>query len=108
MGISLSHKIFLQLLAEAGLPEPEKEIKFDKKRLYRFDYGYTGRKLAIEIEGGIYGRKAHGSITGILRDINKYNLALLNGWRVYRVPTDKMLKEKTIKDITKLYNQKRE
>jgi very-short-patch-repair endonuclease len=48
--------------------------------------------VAVECEGGIYTRQAHGSISGILRDIEKYNAATSLGWRVFRV-TRRMLEE---------------
>ena len=41
----------------------------------------TGR-LLVEVQGGIYGRggKAHSSIAGILRDLDRAQQACLNEW----------------------------
>ncbi len=62
------------------------EYRFMTTRKYRFDFAVLGPKirLAFEIEGGVYTRKAHGSITGILRDLEKYNLAGVSEFRVFR------------------------
>jgi hypothetical protein len=46
----------------------------------------TTRLFLIEVQGGVYGKggKAHGSITGILADIERLNQATLNGWKMLR------------------------
>lgn len=69
-----------------------REYKFDEsedERQFRFDYAWPAKKIAVEIEGGIWrkGGGAHSHPTGILRDIEKYNLAVMQGWRVIRVPS---------------------
>ena len=61
-----------------------REHKFHHKRRFKFDVAFVEEKVAVECEGGIFTRQAHGSITGILRDIEKYNLATINGWKVLR------------------------
>lgn len=60
---------------------------FDPGRKFRFDFAWPDddRKLAVEVEGGIFTGKAHGSVSGILRDVEKYDLAMLAGWRILRV-----------------------
>ena len=60
---------------------------YDAGRRFRFDFAWPDddRKLAVEVEGGIFTGKAHGSVSGILRDVEKYNLAMLAGWRILRV-----------------------
>ena len=59
-----------------GLPaEPVTEYVFCPYRKYRFDYAWPDYHVALEKEGGVFTRQAHGSVTGILRDIDKYNLA---------------------------------
>ena len=63
------------------------EYKFSKDRKFRFDWAWPEIKLAVEIEGGIWLGKngAHSSGKGILRDMEKNNLAVLEGWRILRV-----------------------
>ena len=98
-------------IVEAGLPEPEREIRFHPTRRWRLDIGDSERKLAVEVEGQVWGRlvkchkcgaqvrkrtktgkwvtvrEAGGRHTrpdGFANDIEKYNEALLLRWRVLR------------------------
>ena len=44
-------------------------------------------KVAVEIDGLMYdGKGGHQTVKGVLQDAEKYEAALLAGWRVYRVP----------------------
>ena len=65
-------------------PEPVREHRFHPDRGWRFDFAWPEHLVAVECEGGIYTGQAHGSISGILRDIGKYNAATELGWRVFR------------------------
>lgn len=99
----------IALIREEGLPDPESEYKFHPTRKWRFDLAWPDHHIAVEIEGGLYGGRkskkdgsptqcpecgrwppgAHSSITGIRRDIEKYNAAQALGWQLYRViPTE--------------------
>jgi very-short-patch-repair endonuclease len=66
------------------LPLPYREYRFDPIRKFRFDFAWPDFKIAVEVEGGlwIYGR--HQRPVTFQRDLDKYNLALLHGWRVFR------------------------
>ena len=78
------------------LPEPEREYRFHTKRRWRFDLAYPVKRLAIEIEGGIYmqtstGRsKGHANPKRFEQDCEKYNEAICAGWRVLRVTADQI------------------
>ncbi len=74
----------------------EKEYKFAPKRRFKADYAITGWRLLLEIEGGIFTKQAHGSITGILRDIEKYNLAMIYGFQVLRFTPEQFKKTQGI------------
>jgi hypothetical protein len=56
-------------------------------RKWAFDFAWPTQRLAVELEGGIWrkGGGAHSHPLGIERDIDKYNHAMLTGWRVLRV-----------------------
>lgn len=75
---------FLAQLRTLGLPEPEREIRFHPVRKWRFDFGWPGQKLAVEIEGGTYAASRHTTGAGYAKDIEKYNYAVGMGWRVLR------------------------
>lgn len=95
-----------------GLMGVQAEYRFDeheegkKRRKWLFDYAIVSRKVAIEIEGGIYGYRnkdghweksgAHSSPAGILRDIEKYNRAQLLGWIVIRTPPKQLMTGHTL------------
>jgi len=72
------------------LPEPEREYQFHPKRKWRFDFAWPGIKLAAECEGGTWNRGRHTRGSGFEKDCEKYNAAVLLGWRVLRF-TNKMI-----------------
>lgn len=64
-----------------------RELQFDEKRKWRFDYAIPSAKLAIEVDGGVWmdggGRHTRGS--GWTKDQQKLNEAAAQGWRVLHV-----------------------
>lgn len=98
--------LFFELLAIAGMPKPEKEVKMIDKRRYRIDYAWPAIKLGIEIQGGVFTRGAHGSIYGILAGYKKANDACEHGWSImYYLPSE-MLTTETINQIKRAYQWK--
>lgn len=111
----------IRMLTEHGLGPFETEYPFARAALNRgwlFDIAWPRLGVAVEIEGGIFGKGgpdggkpcvlckqmpkgAHGSASGILRDIEKYNAGLMLGWRIYRVPTNAITWE-TVRTIAVL------
>ena len=81
------HTLYNALLKQIGLPEPFYEYKFHPARNWRFDVAFPAHKIAIEFEGGIYKIGRHQRPSGFMADIEKYNEAVILGWRVLRVPT---------------------
>lgn len=67
------------------IPEPEQEYRFHTQRRWRFDYAWPAHRLALEVEGGIFTGGRHSRGAGMLADIEKYNAAVLAGWRLLRV-----------------------
>lgn len=65
----------------------EKEYKFLPNRRFRFDFADPDLKLAWEFEGILSAKSRHTTITGYTNDCRKYNLAALNGWKVFRYTT---------------------
>ena len=65
------------------LAEPVLQHRFCK-RMWRLDFAWPDKKLALEIEGGIWIQGAHTRGKHFLSDCEKYNTATLLGWRVLR------------------------
>lgn len=79
------HTIKLLTIVKAlKLPLPEPEFRFAPPRRWRFDWCWQDRRLALEVEGGVFMRGRHTSPKGFLADIEKYNAATLLGWKVFR------------------------
>lgn len=68
----------------AGLPEPQREFMFHRKRKWRFDLAWPDLLIAVEIEGGIWSGGRHVRGEGYEKDCEKYNEAQLAGWMVLR------------------------
>jgi very-short-patch-repair endonuclease len=54
-------------------------------RRWRFDFAWPDRKVALEVEGGVWISGRHTRAAGYINDTEKYNEAVLLGWRVLRV-----------------------
>ncbi len=80
------------LITGRDLPQPVREHVFDPKRKWRFDFCWPQQRVAVEVEGGLNkAQSGHRSKSGIQRDVDKYNAATVQGWKVLRVTAD-MLK----------------
>lgn len=88
-------QLVMELRAER-LPLPVAEYPFAKEigRRWRFDLCWlpksparmSSRKIALEIDGGVFMSKArHTSGKGFSADLEKLNCATEMGWRVFRV-----------------------
>jgi very-short-patch-repair endonuclease len=66
------------------LPEPEREYQAISGRKFRFDFAWPDHMIAAEVDGGIYTGGRHTTGTGYEADAEKCNLAVLDGWRVFR------------------------
>lgn len=89
-GSPLEQELAFQLRA-AKLPTPEREFRFHSTRRWRFDFCWIDRKLAVEVEGGVWSRGRHVRPAGFERDAEKYAAAARDGWVVMRV-TGRMIK----------------
>lgn len=83
-GSALEARLALHLRA-CKMPEPEREFHFAlPERRFRFDFAWPELKVAAEIEGGTWTGGRHTRPQGFEDDCDKYNLATLRGWRVFR------------------------
>ena len=76
----------------AGLPEPVRQYYYARPRKLRADFSFPEHRLLIEIQGGIFMKRggAHGSITGILADLDRLNAATLAGFYMLRFTPDQV------------------
>ncbi len=76
-------------MSDAPLSHFEREYLYIPDRKFRADFAWPDHRLIVEINGGVFGGRAHGSVQGILMDMERGNLATLHGWRVLRfLPKD--------------------
>lgn len=71
------------------------EYRFYKQRRWRFDFAIPSKKIAIEIEGGVWTNGRHTRGRGYIGDMEKYNFAVLLGWRVLRFTPAQQFAEET-------------
>lgn len=95
----MEHIVFIAALDAAGIPRPKGEVQHIPGRKFALDYAWPDAKLGVEVEGGVYTGKAHGSISGILRDMEKNNLSILVGWRVLRFTPSQLCQPSTVETI---------
>ncbi|MBQ19137.1 MAG: hypothetical protein CMD31_00115 [Flavobacteriales bacterium] len=69
---------------EGEIPEYVTELVFHPDRKFRFDWAIPSLKIAIEYEGVISKKSRHTTMKGYSTDCEKYNLALVSGWKVLR------------------------
>ena len=67
-----------------GILGYEREYRFDPVRHWRFDFAWPEQKLAVECEGAVWTQGRHTRGSGFVADLEKYNSAVLQGWRVLR------------------------
>ena len=84
---SALENLFAFQLDSAGLTGYVREYQAIPGRRFRFDFAWKKEWLLVEINGGTYSKGAHSTGTGINRDYEKNNLAVLNGWRVLSFDT---------------------
>jgi very-short-patch-repair endonuclease len=102
----LEDALMLQILA-AGLPEPEREVRFARPRRFRFDFLFLGQ-IAVEVEGGVFSGGRHTRGTGFEADCVKYNLAAEMGFTVLRFTGEMIETGAAIDTIRRVIEQRRD
>tara|TARA_R100001377_G_scaffold75036_1_gene51436 strand:- start:491 stop:811 length:321 start_codon:yes stop_codon:yes gene_type:complete len=100
LGVSKAEETLAFQIRAVKLPEPVREHRFHETRKWRFDFAYPSQKLAIEVEGGVWSGGRHTRGSGFTNDCEKYNAALMNGWRVYRCTPDMIKKGIVVADLS--------
>lgn len=104
---------FSLMLSQQLKTQVLKELQFDAKRKFRFDYAIPEYRLAIEIDGGAFieGGGRHNRARGFIKDMEKMNLAAAQGWRVMHFTPQQqysMLTVQSIKDALQWTSVQRE
>lgn len=98
-------KIYLFPLAcvKMGLPEPTPEYRFHPVRKWRIDYYFeaNGRRVGLEVEGGVWSGGRHTRGAGFVRDMEKYNAATAAGIQIIRCVPGDLLKTETFELVKK-------
>ena len=76
---------------------PELEFKFHPERRWRFDFAWPEHKLALEVEGAVWAGGRHTRGSGFVKDMEKYNKAVLLGWRILRTTPQNLCMIETVK-----------
>ena len=97
--ISILELRAMNIINQSNLPEPNKEFRFHPTRMWRFDFAWPELKIAVELEGGIWNGGAHTRGAHFNSDCNKYNAALILGWKVLRYTSN------TLKDLPEEFKQ---
>lgn len=82
--------------------EFEREFKFHHKRKWKADFHITGKKILVEIEGGIWSGGRHTRGKGYIGDMEKYNAAVMMGYQVIRFSTEQVKSGLAVQQIEKM------
>lgn len=101
---SLGEEIFAQQLKALKIPF-EREYRFCERK-WRFDFAFPEKKIAVEVEGGIYSGGRHTRGYGFIADMEKYNTAAELGWRVFRFTPQQIKTGKPLEKIESFFYPK--
>lgn len=103
---ALEEKFALHLRAHGMDHHFRREYRFHPSRQWRFDFACPARKIAIELQGGIFGKKSgHNTGVGIRNDMEKGNEAQRLGWRVFHFYVDDVKSGKAALYIKEFFAQ---
>ena len=74
----------LEVFAKEKKLQLSTEHVFHQGRKWRFDWSFNDLKIFVEYEGIISKKSRHTTIGGFTGDVDKYNVAALDGWTMYR------------------------
>jgi very-short-patch-repair endonuclease len=80
-----------QQIEQNDLPVPSAQYKFISDRKFMADFAWPNKKVICEVEGGTWNGGRHVTGAGFEKDCEKYNLAAIQGWKVFRF-TSSMIK----------------
>ena len=102
----LEIELGLQIMAKKFKDKETLEYVFHPKRKWRFDFAFIDKKIAVEIDGGIWNSGRHSRGRGIISDCDKYNSAIELGWRILRFTHNHIKSGEAIATIERILNAK--
>jgi len=82
--------------------EFEREFKFHQKRKWKADFHLVGKRILVEVEGGIWSGGRHTRGKGYIGDMEKYNSATMLGYQVIRFSTEQVKSGLAVQQIEKM------
>lgn len=94
----LEHRV-LELLDEAGVPRPEKQVKVRLGKKYRLDFFYSERRVVIEADG----YASHSGLNAFEKDRHRMNRLVMQGYVVLRWTWDMVCnhREQLVADVVR-------
>jgi very-short-patch-repair endonuclease len=92
-------------LALAGFTAFKREFCAIPGRKFRWDFAWPDNKLLVEVQGGTWNGGAHGRGSGIAKDTEKLNLAVINGWRVLQFTPDQIRQGKALRWVQQFFKE---
>lgn len=101
--MNLAISVLMSDIKREKLPAPTLEHRFHSIRKWRFDLAWPERKVAVEVDGGIWMQGRHTRGAGYERDVEKLNEAQLMGWKVLRYSTGQVKQGIPILDLKRAF-----
>lgn len=101
---ALEERFLIHLFA-AEIQKPQREYRFHPTRKWRLDFAWPDRKLAVEIEGGVWTGGRHTRPQGFIEDCRKYNALSLAGWRLLRFSGEMVRSGEAIDLVEEVFNE---
>ncbi|TSA55664.1 hypothetical protein D4R42_05200 [bacterium] len=79
-----------------GIVPPAYEYIFHPTRKWRFDLAWPGKKVYLEVDGGIWIKGGHNRGAQMKKDWEKRNHATMLGWRGLWCEPKDLLKKETV------------
>ena len=81
------------------------EHKFCDTRKWRFDFALLEKKIAIEVNGGVFTQGRHTRGEGFINDMEKLNKAVELGWRVLQYTPQQCIQTETFRQINAIIHE---
>lgn len=95
--------LLLYQIEKEGLPMPDTEAKFHLTRKWRVDYLWKWKKLACEIEGGLFIFGRHNRPVSMMKDFEKYNELAFHGFYLLRFTPQQVKSGECVQELKRWF-----